>query len=42
MMAVHAGLGEAISYMVKHWEKLTLFLRKPGRRWVESRCGAVA
>ncbi len=24
------GLGEAISYMVKHWEKLTLFLREPG------------
>jgi transposase len=23
-------LGEAITYMLKHWEKLTLFLRKPG------------
>ena len=26
----NSGLGEAISYMLKHWEKLTLFLRKPG------------
>jgi transposase len=26
----NSALGEAISYMVKHWEKLTLFLRKPG------------
>ena len=25
-----SGLGEAISYMLKHWEKLTLFLREPG------------
>ena len=24
------SLGEAISYMLRHWEKLTLFLRKPG------------
>jgi hypothetical protein len=23
-------LGEAITYMLKHWEKLTLFLRQPG------------
>jgi transposase len=26
----NSALGEAISYMLKHWEKLTLFLRKPG------------
>lgn len=26
----NSSLGEAISYMLKHWEKLTLFLREPG------------
>jgi hypothetical protein len=26
----NSGLGEAISYMLKHWTKLTLFLRKAG------------
>jgi transposase len=26
----HSGLGQAISYMQNHWEKLTLFLRVPG------------
>ena len=26
----NSGLGEAISYMLNRWEKLTLFLRKPG------------
>jgi transposase len=26
----NSGLGEAITYMLKHWDKLTLFLRKPG------------
>jgi len=26
----NSGLGEAISYMLAHWEKLTLFLRVPG------------
>jgi transposase len=26
----NSALGEAISYMLKHWEKLTLFLRVPG------------
>jgi transposase len=26
----NSGLGEAIGYMRKHWEKLTLFLRVPG------------
>ncbi len=26
----NSGLGEAIGYMRKHWDKLTLFLRHPG------------
>jgi transposase len=26
----NSGLGEAISYMLKHWKALTLFLREPG------------
>jgi len=26
----NSGLGEAIGYMLKHWSKLTLFLRAPG------------
>jgi transposase len=26
----NSGLGKAISYLLNHWEKLTLFLRKPG------------
>ena len=26
----NSSLGEAISYMLKHWDKLTLFLRHPG------------
>lgn len=26
----NSGLGKAISYMLNHWEKLTLFLREPG------------
>ena len=26
----NSGLGEAIGYMLKHWDKLTLFLRVPG------------
>lgn len=25
----NSGLGEAINYLLKHWEKLTLFLREP-------------
>ena len=25
--------GRGITYMLKHWEKLTLFLRRPGPRW---------
>lgn len=26
----NSGLGRAISYMLRHWDKLTLFLRQPG------------
>lgn len=26
----NSGLGQAITYMLKHWQALTLFLRKPG------------
>src|ERR1035438_3448533 len=26
----NSGLGQAISYLLKHWEKLTLFFRKEG------------
>jgi hypothetical protein len=26
----YSGLGTAISYLLKHWERLTLFLRQPG------------
>lgn len=29
-MEPNSGLGEAIGYMLKHWEKLTLFLRQAG------------
>ena len=30
----NSALGGAISYLLKHWEKLTLFLRVPGSRWI--------
>jgi transposase len=26
----NSGLGQAITYLLRHWEKLTLFLRQPG------------
>ena len=26
----NSGLGEAISYLLKHWDRLTLFLRQAG------------
>ena len=26
----NSGLGQAIGYLLRHWEKLTLFLRVPG------------
>ena len=29
-VAPNSGLGQAISYLLKHWEKLTLFLRVAG------------
>jgi len=30
MVEPNSGLGQAISYLLKHWEKLTLFLQKAG------------
>jgi hypothetical protein len=29
----NSGLGQAITYQLRHWQLLTLFLRKLGRRW---------
>ncbi len=30
----NSGLGEAIRYLLKHWDRLTLFLRQAGApRW---------
>ena len=29
----NSGLGGAISYLLQHWDTLTLFLRSPGRPW---------
>jgi transposase len=26
----HSGLGVAITYLLKHWDRLTRFLRQPG------------
>ena len=37
----NSGLGEAIQYMRKHWEKLTLFLRVPGAPLDNSICERV-
>jgi transposase len=34
----NSGLGQAIGYMLKHWEKLTLFLRTPGAPLDNNRC----
>ncbi|MCH8155652.1 MAG: hypothetical protein IH786_10390 [Proteobacteria bacterium] len=28
-MEPNSGLGQAIAYLLRHWEKLTLFLHKP-------------
>ena len=28
--APNSGLGKAINYLLKHWKKLTLFLKHPG------------
>ena len=30
----NSGLGEAISYWLKHWDRLTLFLRQAGGPWI--------
>ena len=35
----NSGLGEAISYMLNHWKKLTLFLRKAGAPLDNNVCG---
>jgi transposase len=34
----NCGLGQAIGYMLKHWEPLTLFLRAPGAPLDNNRC----
>lgn len=34
----NSGLGSAMQYMIKHWEKLTLFLRVPGAPIDNSLC----
>ena len=34
----NSGLGQAITYMLKHWEPLTLFLRKAGAPLDNNRC----
>jgi len=34
----NSGLGKAIAYMLKHWPKLTLFLKKPGAPLDNSIC----
>lgn len=30
MVEPNSGLGQAITYMLRHWKKLTMFLREPG------------
>ena len=34
----NSGLGQAIGYMLKHWQPLTLFLRQPGAPLDNNRC----
>lgn len=34
----NSGLGQALAYMLKHWEPLTLFLRKTGAPLDNNRC----
>jgi hypothetical protein len=34
----NSGLGQAIAYMLKHWDPLTLFLRKAGAPLDNNRC----
>jgi hypothetical protein len=36
----NSGLGKAITYLLKHWEKLTLFLRKAGAPLDNNLCTA--
>lgn len=38
----NSGLGEAISYLLKHWEPLTLFLRQPGAPLDNNLCNAAS
>jgi len=32
----NSGLGEAITYCLKRWTRLTLFLRQAARRWIRT------
>jgi transposase len=34
----NSGLGQAMAYLLKHWEPLTLFLRQPGAPLDNNRC----
>jgi hypothetical protein len=36
----NSGLGMAISYLLKHWDRLTLFLRQPGAPLDNNLCNA--
>ena len=36
----NSGLGEAINYLVKRWDKFTLFLRQAGRPWTTTSVNA--
>jgi hypothetical protein len=38
----NSGLGEAITYLLKHWEPLTLFLRKAGAPLDNNICNAAS
>jgi transposase len=38
----NSGLGQAIAYMTKHWQQLTLFLRKAGAPLDNNVCHAAA
>jgi transposase len=30
----NSGLGKAITYLLRHWRPLTLFLRQAGAHWI--------
>ena len=32
----NSGLGTAITYVLRHWDRLTLFHAKPVRRWIRT------